>query len=79
MQDYIREAQRQMGDENVYEKLNTNLTEIYNTKINQIIDNFVRQKAIDEKTGKMLKTQKPKTSHIYFLPKIHERVENLPG
>ena len=57
MQDYIREAQRQLDDENFYKKLNTNPTEIYNMKINQIIDNFVRQKAIDEKMGKMLKPQ----------------------
>ena len=77
VQDYIREAQRQLDDENFYKKLNTNLTEIYNMKINQIIDNFVRQKAIDEKMGKMLKTQQPKTSHLYLLPKIHK--EGVPG
>ena len=77
--DYITEAQRQLNDHKTYKKLEKDPTSQYSKQVNDLIQTMIDNQEITEKVGDILKIKKPKTPQIYFLPKIHKKVNPPPG
>ena len=77
--DYVTEAQRQLTDESTYIQLAHTPTEKFNQEVEQYLENMVKTGDITESVKKLLVSSKPKTPHIYFLPKIHKQKLPPPG
>lgn len=77
VQDYIREAERQLSDKRTYKKLPSDPTTMYAERINKTIDRFKEEGVISEKVADGLKTVDPKTAKLNLCPKIHK--EGNPG
>ena len=77
IEDYIKEAERQLHDTDTYETLEGDPTLMYNDIINNAIDKLKNENELTSKLALSLKTNKPKTPKFYTLPKIHK--ENNPG
>ena len=70
--DYITEAHRQLDDTNTYQKMTEDPTPKYLHEVNTKIDAMVTKSEITQPVANILKIKKPRTSQIYFLPKIHK-------
>ena len=70
--DYIEEANRQLTDERIYKKLDSDPTEELGTKITQELNIMKENIHIDNNTFDYLKPDKPKVGRFYLLPKIHK-------
>ena len=75
--DYIAEANRQLNDQQFYQKVDRDLTPEHTTTVNKAIDQLASEELISEKTAKALHAQNPKTPKFYMLPKVHKK--NNPG
>ena len=75
--DYLKEAHRQLKDEDFYAELTHIPTSKYGDIINKAIESFIKEKLISEQLGKNLMNANPKTPHVYFRPKIPKG--NNPG
>ena len=82
--DYIKEAQKQLKDENVYKKVNfkdQNLPELVD-KSNHFFKRLKAKGCITDKNLKYFIYQYKKACNIgklYLLPKIHNRLSEVPG
>ena len=82
--DYIAEAEKQLSDENIYQGINfkdKTLQELadYSNKLLKILK---MKGSITEKELKYFTVGLKKTTNLcklYLLPKIHKRLENVPG
>ena len=72
IEDYVKEAERQLSDEKFYKKVNNDLSASHNEIINNLLDNLKSQEAISEEVYNCLYTNNPKTASLYLLPKIHK-------
>ena len=70
--DYIREAKRQLNDSKNYKVLDKDPTTTSNDLVNQIIDRFTKEQLINENIANGLKNPSPKTPQFYIPPKIHK-------
>ena len=77
VKEYIKEADRQLGDKNFYKKMSHNPTSEHAALVDNAIDNLKLRGVLEDKTAKKLKTDNPKTPRFYLLPKIHK--PNNPG
>lgn len=77
--DYIKEAQRQLGDINFYQKLDKNPNEIHNLQIKKILDEMLTRDEIDKKCHAYLHNENPRTANFYMLIKIHKGTNPPPG
>ena len=75
--DYIKEANRQLDNTEFYTKLITNPTTTNYDIVNNTIQTFVKEKLLPEQVAKALVVDNPKTARFYLLPKVHK--ENIPG
>lgn len=75
--DYLKEAKRQLQNEEYYEKVENELKSEHEQTINEHIKQLVLDGELDAETGELLKTQNSRTPIFYLLPKIHKR--NNPG
>ena len=75
--DYIREAHRQLEDSQFYKRLPNDPTKPYSERINKAVDKFKDEGLITETVANGLKVQESKTSKFNLNPKIHK--ENNPG
>ena len=75
--DYIKEANRQLNNTEFYTKLITNPTTTNYDIVNNTIQTFVKEKLLPEQVAKALVVDNPKTARFYLLPKVHK--ENIPG
>ena len=75
--DYILEANRQLNNNDHYERLTEDPTHKFNTHINNLINQAWRLNIIDEHTYNNLQTKNPRIPTFYLLPKIHKK--NNPG
>ena len=82
--DYVKEAQKELGDRNVYRKVS------YKEKLlSELVDNsncffkeLKRKGCISDKTLKYFTYEYQKATNLgkfYLLPKIHKRLNNVPG
>ena len=82
--DYIKEAEKQLGDKSVYQKVNFKeklLCELVD-KSNSSFKELKRMGFISDKTLKYFTYEFKKATNLgkfYCLPKIHKRLENVPG
>ena len=82
--DYVKEAQKQLGDGNVYRKANyieKLLPELVD-KSNSFFKEFKREGCISHKTLKYFTYDYKKSTNLgkyCLLPKIHKRLNNVPG
>ena len=82
--DYIKEAERQLGDRSMYQKVNFKekfLCELVD-KSNSSFKELKRMMCISDKTLKYFTCEFKKATNLgkfYLLPKLHKRLENIPG
>jgi len=77
--DYVKEADKQLSDEAVYEKCASNPLTNVNNEIKEVLNDMQNKKEIDKKTKNYLLVNKPQLGRFYLLPKIHKRTKNVPG
>ena len=75
--DYIQEANRQLGNNEFYRQVDHDLTKEHTNIVNETIKRFAAEKLISERAAKALKVTDAKTPKFYTLPKVHK--ENHPG
>ena len=75
--DYLKEAKRQLNDTEFYRKVDADLTDTHTDIVNDTIKKFVTEKLLDEHVAKALTVDDPKTAKFYMLPKVHK--EGVPG
>ena len=75
--DYIREAKRQLNDPRNYKVLAKNPTATNNDLINQTINRFKKEQWINDNIANGLKNPSPRTLQFYIFPKIDK--ERNPG
>ena len=82
--DYIAEAEKQLSDENIYQDINfkdKTLQELADYS-NKLLKSLKMKGSITEKELKYFTVELKKTTNLcklYLLPKIHMRLENVPG
>ena len=81
--DYIVEAEKQLSDKNAYRDVNFNCKILQNLAetSNDIFKNFKRKGKITEKEPKYFIINHKKATYLgkmFFLPKIHKRLSNIP-
>ena len=82
--DYLHEASRQQHNQNIYEdvKFNENILTDLVAKSNKIFKSLCSHKLISEKEIKYFTYNFKKATNLeklYFLPKIHKRLNAVPG
>ena len=77
VEDYLKEARRQLDDTEFYQKASNDLTETHASIVNKAIKDFAKEKLLPEHVAKALIVDDPKTAKFYLLPKIHKK--NNPG
>ena len=71
--DYIREAKRQLNDPRNYKVLAKDPTTTYNDLINQAVDRFTKEQLINDNIANGLKYPSPRTPQFYISPKTHKK------
>ena len=73
--DYIQEAEKQLGDKEIYEEACNDPQPLIDT-IHRAVEK-VRKRG--DLFAKYFMVKDPKFARFYLLPKIHKRLENVPG
>ena len=71
--DYIREAKRQLNEPRNYKVLAKDPTTTNNDLINQTIDRFTKEQLINDNIANGLKNPSPRTPQFYISPKIQKQ------
>ncbi len=74
LEDYIKEAHRQLSDTNYYVKTSVNRTDFHSQKIGEILSKMLEKGEIDRDTYSGLVPGNCRTARFYFLPKIHKKL-----
>ena len=82
--DYIKEAEKQLGDKSVYQKVNFKEKLLYELvdKANSSFKELKIMGCISDKTLKYFTYDFKKPYNLekfYLIPKTHKRLENVPG
>ena len=77
-EDYIKEAEKQLGDEEVYEEVSNDAAPLLKT-INGVIGKIRKQDDLKRDTLDYFIMKDPKFARFYLLPKIHKRLHNVQG
>ena len=72
VQDYIKEANRQLSDTSNYQKLNIDPAGLYTGKIKAVINKYKDTEKISSKMANSVVRSKVKTPVLYLLLKIHK-------
>ena len=78
-EDYISEAENQLRDPGVYQKLDNDPSALVQRVVNDAIGNIEERGDIDGKTLEYFMVNNPKVGRFYLLPKIHKRLNSVPG
>ena len=76
-EDYIKEAEKQLEDSDVYEEAPDD-SELIST-IHRTIEKIRKRGDLKKETIKYFEVKDPKFARFYLLPKIHKRLNNVPG
>ena len=76
-EDYIKEAEKQLGDEEVYEEVSNDAAPLLKT-INEVIAKTRKLGVLKRDTLDYF-IKESKFARFYLLPKIHKRLHNVPG
>ena len=77
-EDYIKEAEKQLGDNDVYEEV-CNDAEPFISTIHKATEKIRKRGDLDADTIKYFMAKDPKFARFYLLPKIHKRLHDVPG
>ena len=78
-EDYLKEAESQLSDENVYERLvDDNVSTLVQT-IKSCLNKINDRGDISQETLDYFLVNNPKLGRFYLLPKIHKRLYDVPG
>lgn len=75
--DYVKEAKRQLDNEEYYKRVGRDLTLEHEQLINQSLDTLMDDGELEEEVAKLLRPAQSRTPIFYMLPKIHK--VNNPG
>ena len=77
-ENYIKEAKKQLGDSDVYEKVPDDPEPLIST-IHRTIEKIRKRGDLKKETIKYFEVKDTKFARFYLLPKIHKRLNNVPG
>ena len=77
-EDDIKEAEKQVGDEEVYEEVSNDAASLLKT-INVVITKIRKRSDWKRDNLDYFIMKDPKFARFYLLPKIHKRLHNAPG
>ena len=77
-EDYIKEVEKQLGDSDVYEEVPDDPKPLIST-IHRTIEKIWKRGDLKKETMKYFEVKDPKFAGFYLLPKIHKRLNNIPG
>ena len=72
VEDYFKEAERQLKNKQNYIKINYDPTTLSNETIHKVIWSFQKENLLSKNISEGLKTENPKTPHFYLKPKVHK-------
>ena len=78
-EDYLKEAENQLGDSDVYQEV---IGDAVSPLINVIKNHLINVKLrgdVSNETLDYFMVNNPRLGRFYLLPKIHKRLENVPG
>ena len=76
-EDYIKEAEKQLGDEEVYEEVSNDAAPLLKT-INEVIAKIRKRGDLKRDNLDYFIMKDTKFARFYLLPKIHKRLHNVP-
>lgn len=76
---YIGEAENQLTDVTVYQKLNSGPIIQFKKEIDQFIEEAYDVGLIDSDIKKVLIKENPRTPILYLVPKVHKNLQSPPG
>ena len=77
VEDYVKEAERQLNNKENYRKIYYNPTAADNKTIDKVKSIFQKENLLNKNICEGLKTEITKTPHFYLKPKVHK--EGKPG
>ena len=77
-ENYTKEAEKQLGDSDVYEEVPDDPEPLIST-IHRTIEKIRKRGDLKKETIKYFEVKDPKFARFYLLPKIHKRLNNVPG
>ena len=77
-EDLIKETEKQLGDSDVYEEV-PDEPELLISTIHRTIEKIRKRGDLKKETIKYFEVKDPKFARFYLLPKIHKRLNNVPG
>ena len=77
-EDYIKEAEKQLEDSDVYEEVPDDPEPLIST-IHKMMEKIRKRGDLKKGTIKYFEVKDPKFARFYLLPKIHKRLNNVPG
>ena len=78
-EDYITEAESQLGDSEVYSRLDNDPSERLHQIISDTLKRISDRGDLDQTTLDYLMVNNPRLGRFYLLPKIHKRLNSVPG
>ena len=76
---YLKEAEKQLGDKETYEELTSDLVSPLTSIVKGCLSRVKNRDDIPSETLKYFFINKPNALRFYLLPKIHKRLHNVPG
>ena len=76
--DYIKEAEEQLGDKDICEEVCNDPGPLIST-IHKAIENIRKRGDLNADTIEYFMVKGPKFAHFYLLPKMHQRLRDVPG
>ena len=77
-ENYIKKAEKQLEDSDVYEEV-PDVPEPLISTIHRMIEKIRKREDLKKETIKYFEVKDPKFARFYMLPKIHKRLNNVPG
>ena len=75
---YIQEAEKQLGDKEIYEEVSNDPQPLIDT-IHRAVEKIRKRGDLSVDNIKYFIVKDPKFARFYLLPKISRRLENVPG
>lgn len=78
-EEYCKEASDQLGDSEVHEVVDNYPINEVSSLISRELDILIKEGYISKTNKKYFLNSRPRLGRFYLLPKIHKRLENVPG
>ena len=78
-EDYCKEANKQLGDTDVYENISGDVSGDLARRVISYLQKIKRRGDISKEVLEYFLVPEPRIGRFYLLPKIHKRLHNVPG